>query len=76
MTGRYNIEPSVMDDLKQVNNPLFDKKKSVLLIELTFTVMVFFEQVLKAQQEGMTQLMNILKEDFQDLHILENALKR
>jgi len=49
MTGRYNIEPSVMDDLKQV---------------------------LKAQQEGMTQLMNILKEDFQDLHILENALKR
>ena len=32
-------------------------------------------QVLKAQQEGMTQLMNILKEDFHDLHILENTLK-
>ncbi|XP_059351167.1 nuclear pore complex protein Nup54-like isoform X2 [Daphnia carinata] len=48
MAERYNIEPNVLDDLKQV---------------------------LKSQQEGMAQLMNILKEDFNDLLVLDNALK-
>ncbi|XP_046652113.1 nuclear pore complex protein Nup54-like [Daphnia pulicaria] len=48
MTERYNIEPNVLDDLKQV---------------------------LKSQQEGMAQLMNVLKEDFNDLLVLDNALK-
>jgi hypothetical protein len=37
--------------------------------------MALFLQVLKSQQEGMAQLMNVLKEDFNDLLVLDNALK-
>ena len=56
MAERYNIEPNVLDDLKQVYKIIY----LPFVLEITT---IFSGQVLKSQQEGMAQLMNILKED-------------
>ena len=68
MAERYNIEPNVLDDLKQVYKIIY----LPFVLEITT---IFSGQVLKSQQEGMAQLMNILKEDFQDVLVFEAALK-